>query len=64
MKGGSHALQLGEYRVIPQESESYFRRVWSQVAGQSLRQHRDHWPYDKGCESCVETHGHERTSAM
>ena len=49
---------LGERKeVIPQEPESDFSQKFeSQLLGSLLRQHeaRGHWPYDKGCDSCVQ----------
>ena len=50
---------LGERKeVIPQEPESNFSEDFEelQLLGSLLRQHeaRGHWPYDKGCDSCVQ----------
>ena len=47
--------------VIPQEPESDFSEDFeeSQLLESLLRQHeaRGHWPYDKGCNSCVQARG-------
>ena len=53
---------LGERKeVIPQEPESDFSEDFEepQLLGSLLRQHeaRGHWPYDKGCDSCVQARG-------
>ena len=53
---------LGERKeVIPQEPESDFSEDFEepQLLGNLLRQHeaRGHWPYDKGCDSCVQARG-------
>ena len=53
---------LGERKeVIPQEPESDFSEEFEepQLLGSLLRQHeaRGHWPYDKGCDSCVQARG-------
>ena len=53
---------LGERKeVIPQEPESDFSEDFEepQLLGRLLRQHeaRGHWPYDKGCDSCVQARG-------
>ena len=53
---------LGERKeVVPQEPESDFSEEFeeSQLLGSLLRQHeaRGHWPYDKGCDSCVQARG-------
>ena len=53
---------LGEREeVIPQEPESDFSEDFEepQLLGSLLRQHeaRGHWPYDKGCDSCVQARG-------
>ena len=53
---------LGERKeVIPQELESDFSEDFEepQLLGSLLRQHeaRGHWPYDKGCDSCVQARG-------
>ena len=54
--------ELGERKeVIPQEPESDFSEDFEepQLLGSLLRQHeaRGHWPYDKGCDSCVQARG-------
>ena len=47
--------------VIPQEPESDYSEDFEepQLLGSLLRQHeaRGHWPYDKGCDSCVQARG-------
>ena len=53
---------LGERKeVIPQEPESDFSEDFEEphLLGSLLRQHeaRGHWPYDKGCDSCVLVEG-------
>ena len=53
---------LGERKeVIPQEPESDLSEDFEepQLLGSLLRQHeaRGHWPYDKGCDSCVQARG-------
>ena len=53
---------LGERKeVIPQEPESDFSEDFEepQLLGNLLGQHeaRGHWPYDKGCDSCVQARG-------
>ena len=53
---------LGERKeVIRQEPESDFSEEFEepQLLGSLLRQHeaRGHWPYDKGCDSCVQARG-------
>ena len=53
---------LGERKeVIPQEPESDFSEDFEEplLLGSLLRQHeaRGHWPYDKGCDSCVQARG-------
>ena len=53
---------LGERKeVIPQEPESDFSEDFEepQLLGSLLWQHeaRGHWPYDKGCDSCVQARG-------
>ena len=54
--------ELGERKeVIPQEPESDFSEDFEepQLLGSLLRQHEahGHWPYDKGCDSCVQARG-------
>ena len=56
-----HAGSSWTEEVIPQEPESDFSEDFEepQLLGSLLRQHeaRGHWPYDKGCDSCVQARG-------
>ena len=61
-RDGAMPSDLGERKeVIPQEPESDFSEDFEepQLLGSLLRQHeaRGHWPYDKGCDSCVQARG-------